>query len=59
MFGSWEFEVGFEMGFLSSVLGFFGFGVGISIGLIAGYFLFIYFQPSDVKVLLSFSPCLY
>ncbi|XP_024017342.1 synaptotagmin-1-like [Morus notabilis] len=37
------------MGFFSTVLGFFGFGVGISIGLVAGYFLFIYFQPTDVK----------
>ncbi|GMN48721.1 hypothetical protein TIFTF001_017901 [Ficus carica] len=37
------------MGFFSTVLGFCGFGVGIFIGLVAGYFLFIYFQPSDVK----------
>lgn len=38
-----------EMGFVSAVMGFFGFGVGISIGLVIGYYLFIYFQPSDVK----------
>ena len=38
------------MGFFSTILGFCGFGVGISIGLVAGYFLFIYFQPTDVKV---------
>ncbi|KAI9123387.1 hypothetical protein K1719_004687 [Acacia pycnantha] len=37
------------MGFFSAVLGFFGFGIGISVGLVAGYFLFIYFQPTDVK----------
>ncbi|KAK7258028.1 hypothetical protein RIF29_32410 [Crotalaria pallida] len=37
------------MGFFGTILGFFGFGIGISIGLIAGYFLFIYFQPSHVK----------
>ncbi|KAF3434698.1 hypothetical protein FNV43_RR21783 [Rhamnella rubrinervis] len=37
------------MGFFSTLLGFCGFGVGISIGLVAGYILFIYFQPSDVK----------
>ncbi|GMY05451.1 synaptotagmin-1-like isoform X1 [Fagus crenata] len=37
------------MGFFSTILGFCGFGVGISIGLVAGYFLFIYFQPTDVK----------
>ncbi|CAI9104742.1 OLC1v1003480C1 [Oldenlandia corymbosa var. corymbosa] len=37
------------MGFLSTILGFFGFGVGISSGLVVGYYLFIYFQPSDVK----------
>ncbi|XP_028078797.1 synaptotagmin-2-like [Camellia sinensis] len=27
----------------------FGFGVGIIIGIVVGYYLFIYFQPSDVK----------
>ncbi|XP_058090930.1 synaptotagmin-2-like [Magnolia sinica] len=37
------------MGILSALFGFCGFGVGISVGLIAGYFLFIYFQPNDVK----------
>ncbi|XP_021900316.1 synaptotagmin-1-like isoform X1 [Carica papaya] len=37
------------MGFLSTILGFCGFGVGISTGLVIGYYLFIYFQPSDVK----------
>lgn len=37
------------MGFFSSILSFFGFGIGISIGLVIGYFLFIYFQPTDVK----------
>ncbi|KAK9690769.1 hypothetical protein RND81_09G153100 [Saponaria officinalis] len=34
---------------LSVIFGFVGFGIGISIGLTSGYFLFIYFQPSDVK----------
>ena len=38
------------MGILSTILGFCGFGVGISIGLLIGYYLFIYFQPTDVKV---------
>ncbi|KAJ9704429.1 hypothetical protein PVL29_002821 [Vitis rotundifolia] len=37
------------MGFVSSILGLFGFGVGISIGLLVGYFFFIYFESSDVK----------
>ncbi|KAK3412690.1 hypothetical protein EUGRSUZ_I01409 [Eucalyptus grandis] len=37
------------MGFLSTILGFCGFGVGVSLGLVIGYFLFIYFQPDDVK----------
>ncbi|XP_057769257.1 synaptotagmin-1-like [Salvia miltiorrhiza] len=37
------------MGFVSMIMGFCGFGVGISSGLFAGYFLFIYFQPCDVK----------
>jgi len=38
------------MGFVSSILGFFGFGFGVTGGLVIGYYLFIYFQPSDVKV---------
>jgi hypothetical protein len=38
------------MGFFSAVLGFFGFGVGLTLGLGIGYYLFIYFQPTDVKV---------
>ncbi|CAK9139598.1 unnamed protein product [Ilex paraguariensis] len=37
------------MGLISTVLGFTGFGVGVSAGLTIGYYLFIYFQPSDVK----------
>ncbi|XVE93610.1 hypothetical protein REPUB_Repub01dG0208900 [Reevesia pubescens] len=37
------------MGFFSTVLGFCGFGVGISMGLVVGYYLFIYLQPSHVK----------
>lgn len=37
------------MGFFSTLLGFCGFGLGMSIGLFIGYFLFIYFQPTDVK----------
>lgn len=37
------------MGFVSSILGFFGFGFGVTGGLVIGYYLFIYFQPSDVK----------
>lgn len=37
------------MGVFSTIFGFCGFGVGISAGLVIGYFLFIYFQPTDVK----------
>ncbi|KFK37065.1 hypothetical protein AALP_AA4G208300 [Arabis alpina] len=37
------------MGFFSTILGFCGFGVGISMGLVIGYFLFVYLQPNDVK----------
>lgn len=44
------------MGFFSAILGFFGFGVGISIGLVAGYFLFIYFQPTNVEVCMREAP---
>jgi Ca2+-dependent lipid-binding protein len=39
------------MGFFSSILTFFGFGIGITIGIVIGYYLFIYFQPTDVKEL--------
>ncbi|WCJ35077.1 Calcium-dependent lipid-binding (CaLB domain) family protein [Euphorbia peplus] len=37
------------MGILSSILGFCGFGVGTSVGVVIGYYMFIYFQPTDVK----------
>ncbi|KAL7002546.1 Arf guanine nucleotide exchange factor syt1 [Sarracenia purpurea var. burkii] len=37
------------MGVISTLLGFTGFGVGVSAGLSIGYFLFIYYQPTDVK----------
>ncbi|CAK9178402.1 unnamed protein product [Ilex paraguariensis] len=37
------------MGIVSTVMGFFGFGIGITIGLVIGYYLFIYFQPTDVE----------
>ncbi|KAK4429401.1 Synaptotagmin-2 [Sesamum alatum] len=37
------------MGVISTVLGVFGFGIGVTIGLVIGYFLFIYYQPTDVK----------
>ncbi|XP_078440724.1 calcium-dependent lipid-binding (CaLB domain) family protein [Wolffia australiana] len=37
------------MGFFSTILGFFGFGTGVSIGIVVGYYLFIYFQPTTVK----------
>ncbi|XP_043696833.1 synaptotagmin-1-like isoform X2 [Telopea speciosissima] len=38
------------MGFVSTTFEFFGFGVGITFGLVIGYFFFVYFQPSDFKV---------
>ncbi|KAM3341147.1 synaptotagmin-3 isoform X1 [Capsicum galapagoense] len=48
--GFFEFCVYFKkMVFLGSLLGILGFGVGISIGVIVGYFLFIYYEPRDVK----------
>ncbi|KAG8374241.1 hypothetical protein BUALT_Bualt11G0110800 [Buddleja alternifolia] len=37
------------MGFVDSLLGIIGFGIGIPIGLVLGFFVFIYFQPRDVK----------
>ncbi|XP_027330074.1 synaptotagmin-2-like isoform X1 [Abrus precatorius] len=37
------------MGIFSTIASFLGFGVGTSLGLVIGYYLFIYFQPTDVK----------
>ncbi|KAJ9159928.1 hypothetical protein P3X46_025378 [Hevea brasiliensis] len=37
------------MGFLSTFLGVFGFGFGLPIGLLLGFFLFVYSHPKDVK----------
>ncbi|KAJ8759147.1 hypothetical protein K2173_004154 [Erythroxylum novogranatense] len=37
------------MGFLSTLLGFLGFGFGLPLGLLLGFFLFIYTQPRDVQ----------
>ncbi|MBA0876261.1 hypothetical protein Goshw_005812 [Gossypium schwendimanii] len=36
------------MGFVGTVLGIFGFGFGITAGLVIGYYFFIYILPSDV-----------
>ncbi|KAJ4720772.1 synaptotagmin-3 [Melia azedarach] len=36
------------MGFLSSVLGIFGFGIGLALGLLVGFFFFIYSNPKEV-----------
>lgn len=38
------------MGIISTIMGVFGFGIGIAIGLVIGYFLFVYLEPADVKV---------
>lgn len=38
------------MGFLNAIWSIAGFGVGIFVGVIAGYFFLIYFKPTDVKV---------
>lgn len=38
------------MGLLSIILGIFGFGIGTSIGLVIGYYMFIYFLPTHVEV---------
>ncbi|XP_047319573.1 synaptotagmin-2-like [Impatiens glandulifera] len=37
------------MPFVSTLMGFTGFGVGVSAGLMIGYYFFIYFQPTDVE----------
>jgi hypothetical protein len=47
------------MGFFSTVLGFFGFGIGVTLGFVIGYYLFIYFQPTDVKVRSASFPLLF
>jgi hypothetical protein len=44
------------MGIVTTVLGLVGFGWGFALGLVLGYFIFIYLQPNDVKVLLLFLP---
>ncbi|KAB1223741.1 Synaptotagmin-3 [Morella rubra] len=38
-----------RMGFVGSLLGIIGFGIGIPLGLLLGFFLFIYIKPGDVK----------
>ncbi|KAE7996982.1 hypothetical protein FH972_001658 [Carpinus fangiana] len=37
------------MGFLGTLLGILGFGIGILFGLLVGFFLFIYSEPKDVE----------
>ncbi|GFS30068.1 calcium-dependent lipid-binding (CaLB domain) family protein [Actinidia rufa] len=37
------------MGFLSSFLGILGFGIGIPIGLLIGFYLFVFSEPKDVE----------
>ncbi|KAL1311988.1 hypothetical protein HN51_038640 [Arachis hypogaea] len=37
------------MGFFSTIGTCFGFGIGTSIGVVIGYYVFIYFQPTHVK----------
>ncbi|KAJ8754096.1 hypothetical protein K2173_001994 [Erythroxylum novogranatense] len=37
------------MGLQSSLLGIIGFGIGIPIGLLLGFFIFLYSEPQDVK----------
>ncbi|MFS7937486.1 hypothetical protein Hanom_Chr05g00428131 [Helianthus anomalus] len=43
---------GVRMGIVSAIAGTFGFGIGVSIGLVMGYYFFIYFQPTHVEVCL-------
>ncbi|KAL2895400.1 Synaptotagmin-2 [Bienertia sinuspersici] len=37
------------MGFLNTIMGVFGFGFGSCVGLVIGYYFFIFFQSTDVK----------
>lgn len=41
------------MGFINSLLEIVGLGIGVPLGLIVGYFLFLRFEPKDVKDPLS------
>ncbi|KAK4835230.1 hypothetical protein QYF36_007117 [Acer negundo] len=43
------FEGSSEMGFLSSLLGIIGFGIGLPIGLLVGFFFFVYSKPKQVQ----------
>ncbi|GMG99413.1 hypothetical protein Nepgr_001253 [Nepenthes gracilis] len=38
-----------KMGFVSSFLGILGFGIGLSIGLLVGFFFFVYSKPQDLE----------
>ncbi|OAY84071.1 Synaptotagmin-2 [Ananas comosus] len=38
------------LGFVSTALGFTKFGAGLTAGVVIGYYLFIYFQLTDVKM---------
>nr|XP_017188132.1 synaptotagmin-3-like isoform X2 [Malus domestica] len=38
------------MGFVSSLVGILGFGIGIPLGLLVGFFLFVYSNPKEVEV---------
>lgn len=49
MYVGW-FRVVWEMGFVSTLLGIIGFGIGIPLGLVMGFFFFIYSKPDEVKV---------
>lgn len=37
------------MGIISTILGAFGFGFGTTVGIVIGYYLFIYHQSTDVQ----------
>ncbi|XP_057531639.1 synaptotagmin-1-like [Amaranthus tricolor] len=37
------------MGFINTIMSIFGFGFGSCIGIVIGYYFFIFFQPTDVK----------
>ncbi|XP_074563497.1 synaptotagmin-1-like [Curcuma longa] len=47
--GSGRKMEGLKIGLVSTALGFFGFGVGLTVGAVVGYYLFIRTQPSDVE----------
>lgn len=42
-----------KMGFLGTILGVLGFGIGLPVGLLLGFLLFVYSKPKHVEVIIQ------